>query len=134
MELLTDISKCNIPVSNLEKTLKEVMLELDIYTQFQITDVFNKKKRLIVFNIINSFISSDIISEIVKQTSLSKNEVNGIYNKKIIEQYLENAISNLDGLPADVVSNIIKSITFSSGTIELLQTLKIMGYRIALIT
>jgi len=134
MELLTDISKCNIPLSNLEKTLKEVMLELEIYTQFQTADVFNKKKRLIVFNIINSFISNDSISEIVTQASLSKIELNSICNKRMIEQCLENAVSNLDGLPLDVVNNIIRGITFSSGTIELLQTLKIMGYRIALIS
>ncbi|MBN2547389.1 MAG: hypothetical protein JXB50_16415 [Spirochaetes bacterium] len=134
MELLTDISKSTIPVSNLEKTLKEIMLDMGIYTQFQTKDVFNKKKRLIVFNLIQSFISQEVAAEIVKQIPLTKEDMKSMENKRIIELYLENAVANLDGLPVDVINNIVNSITFTPGTIELLQTLKIMGYRILLIS
>ncbi len=130
MELLTDISNSTLPVTNLEKVLSEEMKKVNITTLFQESDVFNKKKRIIVFDITTSFIDGTMFNEIINQTSITQADIDALYSKDKIQESLQNAASLLDQLPFDVAHNINKSITISSSTIELIQTLKIMGYRI----
>ncbi len=134
MELLTDISKSTIPLDNLEKVLHESMNKIKINTMFQVEDVFNKKKRVIILNLENSFFKRDVISEIIQQTDLNNKDLLSVYPKNDINTSINNSIKNLESLPIDVMNNIINNITVTSGTIELLQTLKIMGYKIVIIS
>lgn len=123
MELLTDVSNAQIPIENLKKTIRKNMEALSIQTVFQQEDVFNKRKRVILFNIASSFLPADAVAELMEQAELTAQD---------LPADSPTAISKLDGLPLDVIEKLLSAITPSAGSAELIQTLKIMGYKIAL--
>ncbi len=133
-ELLTDISHCSIPLKNLQVAIRDTMADVGIQAVFQCEDVFNRKKRVILFDIGISFIAPRVCDEIVKQTGLAKAALANAYRGGRVPDLLERAASRLEGVPAEVIQNIVRGVKPSPGTIELLQTLKVMGYKIALAT
>lgn len=132
MELLVDISRSTIPVENLKSTLKETMAKMNIATMFQLKDVFNKKKRIIVFNYSRSMMNAADRNEIAKLSGIEDRELLEIYPKGKPEICMKNAARFLEALPEDVIRSVIRATSVTSTTMELLQTLKTMGYRIVL--
>jgi phosphoserine phosphatase len=134
MELLTDVSRCAIPIDNLRTALQSSMAEMEMNTFFQSEDVFNKKKRTILFQIESSFMDPEMVTEIVQQTSLKASDLSATYKTDDPRHNLNTAASLLEGFPLDVLFSIIEKIEPTPGTVELLQTFKIMGYRVALVS
>jgi len=134
MELLTDISHCSLPLGNLKALLEEKMGGMGMKTILQTEDVFNKKKRVILFDIASSFMSKALIAEILRQTGISPSELSSAYCRDNAAAVLVKAASCLDGFPVEVMNTILGGISATPGTSELLQTLKIMGYRIGLVS
>jgi phosphoserine phosphatase len=134
MELLTDVSHCTLPMDNLKKVIKQKMDEMGITVIFQTKDVFNKKKRVILFDVSHSLIPVDTQAEILKQTGLTSEDINSAYPKSDAVTVLSKAAKLLEGLSADVISTIANGIYVEAGTMELLQTLKIMGYKIGMVS
>ena len=134
MELLTDISHCSIPFGNIQTALIESMKKLEINIIFQTKDVFNKKKRFIFFDIKNSFLDDADLNEILQQTQIAKNDLKDIYNGKLGTDIIKSGLSLLEGFPVNALENLVKNMTPTSDTMELLQSLKIMGYRIVICT
>lgn len=132
MELLVDISRSTIPVENLKSTLKETMAKMNIATMFQLKDVFNKKKRIIVFDYSRSMMASSERNEIMKLCGIEAHEIEKIYPTGKPDVSMKNAAKLLEALPEDVIQSIIRTTAVTSPTMELLQTLKTMGYRIVL--
>jgi ACT domain-containing protein len=133
MELLVDISRCTLPLANLRTELNRLMQAIKITAMFQTDDVFNKKKRVIIFNITNSFIDHEMVLEIMKQADIKQKDITTIYTKDIPTS-IKTAASLVNDLPYDLLNNIIQSVKPRPSTIELIQTLKIMGYKIVLVT
>ncbi|MHB8864316.1 MAG: HAD family hydrolase, partial [Pirellulaceae bacterium] len=131
-ELLTDISHSLIPLENLQATVRKAMADVGIQTVVQCEDVFNKRKRVILFDIGLSFIGPRFREEIFRQTELSHADVAGEYSKNHVADSLQKAAGRLEGFPSEVLQNIVNSVQPTPGTIELLQTLRTMGYKIAL--
>ena len=134
MELLTDVSRCAIPIENLRTALQSSMAEMEMNTFFQSEDVFNKKKRTILFQIESSFMDPEMVTEIVQQTSLKASDLSATYKVDDPRHNLNTATRLLEGFPLDVLFSIIEKIDPTPGTVELLQTFKIMGYRVALVS
>lgn len=133
MDLLTDVSQSALPTDNLKTVVKEIMQTVNINTMFQTEDVFNKKKKIVMFDVAGSFIDAGTIEEIIGQTGISKDAFcRGPEEDDISFVYA--TAGYLDGLPLQVIEAIVDSIEISQGTQELLQTLKIMGYKIGLIS
>lgn len=131
-ELLIDISHSSLPLANLQAAVEKAMSDLDIQAVFQSDDVFNKKKRVILFQIGSSFIGSDLLEELSEHTGLTLAEVQREYRPECVTDSLQRAAARLEGLPAEVLLSVASGIQASPGTMELLQTLRVMGYRIAL--
>ncbi len=134
MELLADISHCTLPLSNLDKVLQETMRAMKITALTQSRDVFNKAKRVIIFNLTSSFMPPDLQAEILSQAGITEAEFKKRYAGKSAAHVPLAAHELLDGLPLRVLENIIASVRATPDTVELLQTLKIMGYKIALVS
>lgn len=134
MELLVDISHSTIPVENLKQTLTETMKAMNISTMFQLKDVFNKKKRIIVFDYSKSLMSIDDKNDLCKLSGIKQKELDQIYPPDNFAECMKISAKLLEGIPEDVITTIIKNTIVSSSTIELFQTLKTMGYRIVLAT
>jgi len=132
MELLTDVSGVAIPVENLQRTIRENMQQLGILTEFQDEHVFIRRPRLIVFHIASSFIRGETFREILQQTAVSPAEIASLYATASPLTALQQAAARLDGLPLDVMHRLLSGVHPTAGSTELVQTLKVMGYRIAL--
>jgi predicted amino acid-binding ACT domain protein/phosphoserine phosphatase len=131
-EFLIDVSHCSLPLENLQATVSKAMADIGIQAIFQCEDVFNKRKRVILFDIENSFIGPAMRAEICKQTGLSPVELAAEYSIGDVPGSLRKAASRLEGFPCEVLENIVSGVQPTPGTIELLQTLRTMGYTIAL--
>jgi len=134
MELLCDVHRCAIPQEHLMADLKETMAARDIQALFQVSDVFNKKKRVVLFDIESSFLDNDSVDEVLRHSGLSRADAVVAWTASDLQQYTRQVASKLEGLSTDVVDSIIKTIQPTEGTIELVQTLKVLGYRIALLS
>ena len=132
MELLTDVSGVAIPVENLKRTIQQNMQQLNIQTGFQDEHVFIKRPRLILFHITSSFIKGETFREILRQTGITPQEIAALYSPANPMTALQQAAARLDGLPLDVLNCLLTGIRPTAGSTELVQTLKIMGYKIAL--
>ncbi len=129
MELLVDVGLCTVPVENLRGVLRETMEKLMISTMFQVKDVFNKKKRIIVFDYAASMMRRAEMEEIMGFCGISRGEMGSAYPAGDVFASMRKAASLVEGLPEDLVLSVIKSTEPSPSTMELLQTLKTMGYR-----
>ncbi len=134
MELLCDMSRCAIPQELLMADLKEAMAARDIQAIFQVMDVFNKRKRVVLFDFVTSFLDRESLDEILRHTGISQEELLDAYGTSDLAACLRNAASRLDGVGADVLESVVKTIQPTDGTVELVQTLKVLGYRIALLS
>ena len=134
MELLTDMSHCTLPLENLMSIITKNMTEVGITALFQTEDVFNKKKRVILFDITHSLLPAETRTEILKQTGISGAEISNTFPATNTVTTVNKAAQLLEGLSEDVISTIAKSISVDAGTIELIQTLKIMGYKICIVS
>jgi phosphoserine phosphatase len=133
MELMTDVSRADIPIDNLEKTLRKNMEALGIRTFFQRDDVFNKRKRALLFEFESSFLAPEAVRELADQAGFSADDLRS-GSASATQPGLERALARLEGLPLDVLDKVMSALSPTEGTVELIQTLKIMGYRIALLT
>ncbi len=134
MELMVDIRRCAIPLENLQQVLRQRMGVLGINTLFQSEDVFNKKKRVLLFDIQSSFLDAETLGEILQLTGISAAEFDAAYGQDQAAVVLSQAAGCLENLPLEVAGNVARALQVTPGTVELIQTLKIMGYKIALIS
>lgn len=117
MELLTDVTHSSLPAENLENTVRQRMAAMGITCTFQQRDVFNPKKRIVLFDIRGSLIAKAQLDEVMQQAGLAG-----------LEQ------GQLEGLPQEALERIVKSLQVTLESVELTRTLKRMGYRVALLT
>ncbi len=134
MDLLCDVSQSVLPMNNLKATIRDIMLSIQINTMFQTEDVFNKKKKIILFDIAGSFIDLQTFQEIVQQAGIRRDVLCRTRPDESDLSFMHTTAGFLEGLPLTVIDTIIASIEVSRGTQELLRTLKIMGYKIGLIS
>ena len=134
MDLMCDVSKSVLPMENLKATIRETMLSVRINTMFQTEDVFNKKKKLVMFDIAQSFMDAAVMREVMKHAGIRPETIQRSAPDQNDLAYMSETAGLLEGLPSSVIDTVINSIEITRGTLELLQTLKSMGYRIGLIT
>jgi predicted amino acid-binding ACT domain protein/phosphoserine phosphatase len=131
MELLTDVVGCPLPEPNLRKTLSDLMAERGIRTMFQFEDVFNRKKRIIVFSFVRTLLDPASVGEILRQTGLTPEQLALPSSEDAAAQ---RCASLLEGVSADLLDKAAASFTPTNETIELVQELKTLGYRVAIAT
>ncbi|MCE5275800.1 MAG: ACT domain-containing protein [Syntrophaceae bacterium] len=134
MDLWCDASRSALPVDNLMTAIREIMLAIHINTMFQTENVFNKKKKVVLFDIEESFIDSRTLTEVMAQTGIRREDLCRATEDESDLAFMLATARFLENLPLSVIDTFIASIDISQDTHELLQTLKIMGYRIGLIS
>jgi len=131
MELMVDMFHCAIPLENLRKELRQRMGELGIDTLFQAEDVFNKKKRVLLFECRASLMDRATQAEILRLAGFPASALEDALGRGERE-CLNRAGACLEGLPLEVLTKVARAVVVGPGTLELIQTLKTMGYKIAL--
>jgi phosphoserine phosphatase len=85
-----------------------------------------------LFDIAASFIPRVTFDQLLAQTGITAQEVGSSGNPDQDLATLRQAAARLEGVPLALVERIHEAIRPTPGTTELIQTLKTMGYRIAL--
>ncbi len=134
MELLTDISNCSVPLENLRTAVDEAMSPMGIKTIYQGEDVFNKRKRVIIFQTRKSLIGRETLKDILNLTGTSPELLGKEYSPDRGIESVQKAVRKLEGLPIEVLDSVITGTGVTSDTTELIQTLKTMGYKVALVS
>ena len=134
MELLVEISRVTIPLDNLERSIRKSMEALNIKAVFQDEHVFNKRKRVILFHIASSFMNPTTRREIMDQTGLRPEQLAEVAARGALVPSCQRALSLLEGVPLEVLGTVLKGVSPTAGTLELIQTLKTMGYKIVLVS
>lgn len=134
MELLTDVSKSALPLDNLKTVVREIMQAMDIAPMFQTQDVFNKKKKVILFDITRSFIDAETMKEIMQLAGILDDDLRPPETHEGLLAYMQTTAGFLENLPLEVIETVIQSIKVNQATTELLLTLKMMGYAIGLVS
>jgi len=134
MDLMCDVSHSALPTENLKAAIRDTMLSIQISSMFQAEDVFNKKKKIIMFDIAHSFMDSTTMREVMKQALIKPEALMRSRSDETDLAYMHATASLLEGLPLSVIDTVMNATDTSQGTQELLQTLKIMGYKIGLIS
>ena len=130
MELHADITHALLPLENLEAALIDAMRALDIRALFQAEDVFNKKKRVVCFDIVGSLIPDETLAQLMQQTGIAPVELREVYAPERPRASVEAAAARLEGLPCEVAQRIAEAMTVAPDSIELIETLKTMGYKV----
>ena len=134
MELHADITNAALPLENLEAALIEAMHALEIRALFQSEDVFNKKKRVVCFDIGASLIAADTLGQILGQAGVAADELRALYGPPRARASVEAAAARLEGLPIEIAKRIGDTMTVAPDSIELIETLKTMGYKTLVIS
>ncbi len=134
MELHVDVTQAALPLENLISVLQREMQAVNISTMFQSEDVFNKKKRVVCFDINASFIAPGCFGDILKQTGIEASEIGELFPPDQPRVAVRKAGELLQGLPSEVATRIAEAIEITAPSVELIETLKIMGYKVVLNT
>ncbi len=134
MDLLCDVSRSSVPTDNLKGVVQQIMHSMDISTMFQTEDVFNKKKKIVLFDISQSFMDAGTLSGILDLSGIEAGELKRLTGREGNLAYMQDTAGYLEGLPLNVIDAVVDSTRVSPGTMELIQSLKIMGYKIGLIS
>ena len=132
MELLVDIHDSTLPLANLRSTLRESMAGLGIEALVQGEDCFNKKKRVVVFELAGSLMDGTTRDGILRQAGIPADAFRAVYPAGDVGTCLVAALGRLEGLPLEVLEKLTDAVQPTPGTAELVQTLKTMGYRVTL--
>ncbi|MFP4391461.1 MAG: phosphoserine phosphatase SerB [Desulfohalobiaceae bacterium] len=99
---------------------------------------YRRHRRLIAFDMDSTLIQSEVIDELAYQAGVGP-EVQEITTKAMqgeldFKQSLQKRVSLLAGLDCSVLDKVAKELTLTQGALRLIQNLKILGYKIAIIS
>ncbi|MFX0135706.1 MAG: phosphoserine phosphatase SerB [Candidatus Hodarchaeota archaeon] len=138
MEVRIDISDLKIDPFEFRKHLQNLWQELGVSGIFQKEDIYHKSKKLIVFDMDSTLIQAEVIDELAKVAGvgdrvkeLTLKAMNGEIDYK---QALRERVSLLKGLEESVVRQLAEKMTLTPGAEELIEILKLLNYKIAIIS
>lgn len=138
MEMLVDISDSKEDRLTLRKHMQDLWSELGVSGIFQDEEVYNKMKKLIVFDMDSTLIRAEIIDELAKIAGVGDRveELTAMAMRGEIDykQALRERVALLKGLEESVLRQLAQNMVLTPGSEELIQILKLMHYKIAIIS
>ena len=124
------------------KKVKERLLEIStdhrVDVAFLKDNVFRRSKRLIVFDMDSTLIQTEVIDEMADVVGvgaavrhITEEAMNG---KMDFNESLKQRVSKLKGLSTQQMQKILEDLPFTPGAVEFIQTVKGLGYKVALIS
>ncbi|AEA47084.1 phosphoserine phosphatase SerB [Archaeoglobus veneficus] len=136
IEFLIDMGKSD--VEEVKRRLKEEVESRGLDVVIQPYSLFQRNKRLIVFDMDSTLVDAEIIDELAKAAGV-EDEVKELTRKAMngeidFKEALRERVKLLKGLPVDVLERIYSEIKLTEGAKELIKSLKESGYRVALVS
>jgi len=138
MEITTDISDLPLRLEDFRSGLEAACSEVGQDVVVQTEDVFQRPKRLIVFDVDSTLIDVEIIDKLAEAAGVGE-KVREITAKAMggefdFKQALKERAKLLKGLSVDALEAIAENLEIAPGAEELISTLKTLGYKTALIS
>jgi len=138
MELHVDIKALTISKTQFREELKSTCGEMDLGVIFQPESRYNKAKKLIVFDMDSTLVEGETILQIAEGSGVQKQIAElteQVSNGQIdFRQALKDRVKLLKGTPVAFLEKVANHMSLTPGAEELIQALKSMGYKIALIS
>lgn len=124
--------------SALRGELLELAQDLDVDIAFQVDDVYRRNRRLVAFDMDSTLIQTEVIDELAEAAGVG-DEVSAITEAAMNGELdftasLKKRVGLLKGLDAGVLETITKNLPITPGAERLIQTLRSLGYRTAILS
>ncbi|MDH5635892.1 MAG: phosphoserine phosphatase SerB, partial [Candidatus Bathyarchaeota archaeon] len=138
MEILIDINDISLSLENFKKNLDKACEDVGQDVVFQTETVFRRPKRLIVFDVDGTLIDSEMIDELAKAAGVGRKvseiTLRAMNGEIEFKQALMERARLLKGLDVEVLETIAENLQITPSAEELINALKALGYKIALIS
>lgn len=137
LEMLVNASDLR-DLSVLKDVIQRTCDEVGFDTIIQPDTPYRQRRRLVVFDMDSTIIEGEVINELAKAADVGE-EVSEITHRAMageidFKEALRQRVRLLKGLPLSVLEDVARGMRLSSGTYELISTLKAMGFKVALIS
>jgi len=138
MEISTDLSDLPSNIEDFRSGLEDACSEVEQDVVVQTEDIFQRPKRLIIFDVDSTLIDVEVIDELAKAAGVGE-KVGEITRKAMsgeidFKQALRERARLLKGLRVEVLEAIAENLEITPGAEELISTLKALGFKIALVS
>lgn len=137
MEISTSIPK-TLDTKALKSDLMQVSTLHKIDVAFLKDNVFRRNKRMIVFDMDSTLIQAEVIDELAELCGVGT-EVKEITHRAMngeidFDESLKLRVSKLKGLEVSRMQNVLENLPLTQGVEEFISTIKLLGYKVALIS
>jgi phosphoserine phosphatase len=124
--------------SGLRATLMEMTHKFEIDIAFQRESVYRRNRRLVAFDMDSTLIQAEVIDELAKLHGVG-DQVSAITAAAMrgeldFKQSLTRRVGLLRGLPAQRLQELLHSVQLADGAERLISTLKVLGYKTAILS
>jgi len=122
----------------LRSSLMDLTHQFDIDIAFQRESIYRRNRRLVAFDMDSTLIQAEVIDELAKLHGVG-DRVSAITSAAMrgeldFKQSFTKRVSLLRGLPAQRVQEVLHSVPLAEGAERLVSTLKMLGYKTAILS
>ncbi len=137
MEISTSIPKA-LDTKSLKSELMKASTKHKIDVAFLKDNVFRRNKRMIVFDMDSTLIQAEVIDELAELCGVGS-EVKAITHRAMngeidFDESLKLRVSKLKGLEVSRMQDVLENLPLTQGVEEFIATIKMLGYKVALIS
>lgn len=125
-------------VSEMRARFLEISRSLGVDISFQIDNMYRRNRRLVCFDMDSTLIQVEVIDELAKAAGVG-DEVAGITEEAMqgkldFKESFAKRLSLLEGLDESVLADIADNLPLTQGATHLIETLKLIGYKTAILS
>lgn len=124
--------------SQLKKEMLRIASEVGFDIALQVDGPYRRSRRLIVFDMDSTLIQHEVIDELAREMGVydqvAKITEEAMQGKLDFSESLKRRCALLEGLPLTAVDNVYNRIQLTPGAEDLIQKVKKLGYKVALIS
>jgi phosphoserine phosphatase len=124
--------------TELRKNFLAIAGELDIDIAFQMDNAFRRNRRLVVFDMDSTLIEAEVIDELAKYAGVGEEVVaiteSAMRGELDFKESFTRRLALLKGLDESCLQEIANNLKLTEGAEKLISTLKVLGYKTAIIS
>lgn len=125
-------------IKSYRKSLLELSAAMNVDVAYQEDTVYRRHRRLVVFDMDSTLIEAEVIDELAKEAGVGA-EVAGITARAMageldFQESFRQRVAMLRGLDAAVLETVAERLTLSEGAEYLMETLRSLGYKTAILS